>query len=260
MARAADGTGASRVGTVDAMILAAGLGTRLRPLTDHTPKALVEVDGVPILERVARRLIAAGADRLIVNTHHLGERVERFLTEREGEWGVEVVFSREAERPLETGGGVIHAASLFRGDAPFFLHNADILSDLPLRAMYRAHGASGALATLAVMRRPSSRFLLFDDAGLLGRTDEREQIEIRVRPSRGEVQRLAFGGVHVISPALLPRITERGAFSILDPYLRLAGEGASLLPFSIDGSAWYDIGKPEQLERARQWAERKQPA
>lgn len=235
------------------MILAAGLGTRLRPLTDHTPKSLVEVDGIPILERVARRLIDAGADRLIVNTHHLGERVERFLAEHGG-WGAEVRVSREAEQPLETGGGVLHAASLFRGDTPFFLHNADILSDLSLRAMYRAHGASGALVTLAVMERPSTRYLLFDDVGLLGRTDEREEIEIRVRPSRGEVQRLAFGGVHVISPALLPRVTERGAFSILDPYLRLAGEGASLLPFRIDGSAWYDIGRPDQLEAARRWA------
>lgn len=238
---------------MDAMILAAGLGTRLRPLTDHTPKALVEVAGVPLLERVARRLIEAGADRLIVNTHHLGEQIERYVEEREG-FGVEVVFSPEPDRPLETGGGLVRAAPLFRGDAPFFLHNGDILSDLLLGEMYAAHEDHGALATLAVMERPTSRYLLFDDRGLLGRVDEGKAVDLRVRPVEGEVRRLAFAGVHVISPELLPRVTEEGAFSILDPYLRLAGEGEALLPYRIDTSAWFDIGKPDQLEAAREWA------
>lgn len=238
---------------MDAMILAAGLGTRLRPLTDHTPKALVEVSGVPLLERVARRLIETGADRLIVNTHHLGEQIERYVEERAG-FGVEVLFSPEPDRPLETGGGLLRAAPLFRRDAPFFLHNGDILSDLPLGEMYAAHREHGALATLAVMERPTSRYLLFDDRGLLGRVDEGKGVDLRVRPAEGEVRRLAFAGVHVISPELLPRITEEGAFSILEPYLRLAGEGEALLPYRIDASAWFDIGKPEQLEAAREWA------
>lgn len=238
---------------MDAMILAAGLGTRLRPLTDHTPKALVEVAGVPLLERVAGRLIEAGADRLIVNTHHLGEQIERYVEERDG-FGVEVVFSREPERPLETGGGLLRAAPLFRGDAPFFLHNGDILTDLPLRDLYAEHEERRPLATLAVMERPTSRYLLFDDRGLLGRVDEGKGVDLRVRPAEGEVRGLAFAGVHVISPELLPRITESGAFSILDPYLRLAAAGESLLPYHVDDASWYDIGKPEQLEAARQWA------
>jgi NDP-sugar pyrophosphorylase family protein len=238
---------------MDAMILAAGLGTRLRPLTDHTPKALIEVGGVPILERVARRLIDAGADRLIINLHHLGEQIREYAEGRRGEWGVEVAFSDEPGQALETGGGLLHAAALFRGDAPFFLHNADILSDLPLREMYDAHLAAAPLATLAVMERDTSRYLLFDDLGLLGRTDERKGVAIRAREAVGEVRRLAFAGVHVISPALFERITERGAFSILDPYLRCVGEGATVLPFRIDGCHWTDIGKPEQLEEARSW-------
>jgi NDP-sugar pyrophosphorylase family protein len=236
---------------LDALLLAAGLGTRLRPLTDHTPKALLEVGGEPVLEQVARRLIAAGADRLIINVHHLAEQVERYAERRSG-WGVEVQFSREAERPLETGGGLLQARHLFRGDAPFFLHNTDILTDLDLRALYEAHLSAGdALATLAVMERPTTRFLLFDDIGLFGRVDEREGLVLRLRESRGDVLKLPFAGVHVISPAIFPLLTERGAFSILEPYLRLAAEGFRILPHRVDGAAWYDIGKLEQLERAR---------
>jgi NDP-sugar pyrophosphorylase family protein len=235
------------------MLLAAGLGTRLRPLTDHTPKALVEVGGVPILERVARRVIAAGAGRLVINTHHLGGQVEEYVRSRRG-FGVEAVFSREDVQPLETGGGLLHAEPLFHKDAPFFLHNADILTDLPLGEMYAAHGASGALATVAVMERPSARGLLFDDRGLLGRTDETKGVDLRVRAAEGPVRKLAFAGVHVVSPRVFGRITERGVFSILDPYLRLAGDGEAVLPFRVDGSLWLDIGRPEQLEEARRVA------
>lgn len=231
------------------MLLAAGLGTRLRPLTDHTPKALVPVGGVPMLERIALRLIAAGADRLIVNLHHLGEKVRRYVEERDG-FGVEVVFSDEEDAPLETGGGVLRAAALFRRDAPFFLHNTDILTDLPLREMYDAHRAADALATLAVMERETSRHLLFDERGLLGRSDRRKDLRIEARPPTGEVRMLAFGGVHVVSPRILDRFTESGAFSILDPYLRLAAEGEPILPFPIDGYRWMDIGKPDQLTAA----------
>jgi len=233
------------------MLLAAGLGTRLRPLTDHTPKALIEVGGVPILERIALRLVDAGADRLVINVHHHAEQIDRYVAERGG-WGVEVVVSREPDQPLETGGGLLHARHLLRNDAPFFLHNADILSDLDLGALYGAHLARpDALATLAVMERPTSRFLLFDDLGLFGRADERNGFEVRARPAVGAETRLAFGGVHVISPAIFPLLTETGAFSILDPYLRLAGEGRAVLPFRVDGAEWLDIGKPEQLARAR---------
>lgn len=236
---------------MDAMLLAAGLGTRLRPITDHIPKALVEVGGVPILERVARRLIDAGADRLIINIHHRGDQIRDFVASRQG-FGVEVHFSEEAGQALETGGGLLNAAPFFRRDAPFFLHNADILTDLPLGRLYSEHVRSGALATVAVMTRETSRYFLFDDLGLLGRADEKKGIRLEARTPVGEVLPLAFGGVHVISPAILDRITERGAFSILDPYLRLAGEGERIDAFRIDGCYWSDIGKPEELEAARE--------
>jgi NDP-sugar pyrophosphorylase family protein len=231
------------------MILAAGLGTRLRPLTDRIPKPLIPLAGVPMLERVAKRLIAAGADRLIVNVSHLAEQVEAFLRERDG-FGVEWHVSREPGAPLETGGALVLARPLLRGDAPFFLHNADILTDLPLGAMYRAHLLSPALTTLAVMERETKRHLLFDDRGLVGRTDASKELDLRVREVVGPVRKLAFGGVHVISPRLLELLTESGAFSILDPYLRLAGAGETILPFRVDDFHWIDIGSPQQLRAA----------
>jgi NDP-sugar pyrophosphorylase family protein len=240
---------------MDAMILAAGLGTRLRPLTDHTPKPLIPVGGVPMLERVARRLIAAGADRLIVNTSHLSEQVEAFLREQDG-FGVEWEVSPEPGAPLETGGAILHGAPLFRKDAPFFLHNSDVLTDLPLAVMYREHERTAPLATLAVMERETSRHLLFDDAGLLGRTDAAKGLDLRVRDAVGEVRKLAFGGIHVISPRIFALLTETGAFSILDPYLRLAAAGETVLPFRVDAFTWIDIGRPEQLQAAHAAAAR----
>jgi len=235
---------------MQALVFAAGLGTRLKPLTDHTPKALVDVSGVAMLERVIRRLVDVGVDRVVVNVHPFAERIERFVRERDA-FGIEVVLSHEIERPLETGGGLAHARDALRPDQPTILHNADVLTDLPLDAMLQAHAQHAPLATLAVMERPTTRGLLFDDGGLLGRVDETKDLEIRVRESHGEPRRLAFAGVHVVSPTLPGRITEQGAFSILEPYLRLAAEGETILPFRVDGSLWIDIGRPAQLEEAR---------
>ncbi len=115
------------------MIFAAGLGTRLRPLTDETPKALVEVGGDPLLEHVATRLVEAGVERLVVNVHPFADRIRRFVRER-ADFGVEVAISEEPERPLETGGGLRHARTLLRGEGPILLHNVDVLTDLPMEA------------------------------------------------------------------------------------------------------------------------------
>lgn len=235
---------------MDALIFAAGLGTRLGTLTRSVPKALVPVGGVPMLERVARRLISAGADRLIVNTHHFHDLIVAFVEERRG-FGVEVVFSHEVDAPLETGGGLLRAAPLFRRDEPFFLHNADILSTVPLEDTYALHLAENPLATLAVMSRESSRYLLFDEHGLFGRADEGKGVRLEARPPRGEVEQLAFAGIHVVSPAIFDLLgPERGPFSILDPYLSLVADGQRILPYRVDGCDWIDIGKPDQLEEA----------
>jgi NDP-sugar pyrophosphorylase family protein len=232
------------------MILAAGLGTRLGAITETIPKALVDVAGRSALEHVARRLIQAGADRLIINVHHHAQRIVRHVEERAG-FGVDVVFSHEEDAPLETGGGVLAAASHFRRDTPFLLHNVDVLTDADLRAMYAAHLQADALATLAVSDRDSSRTLIFDDHGLIGRADARSGATSMVRAPSSGTREWPFAGIHVVSPMLLDRLVETGAFSIMQAYLRLAGEGAKIAPFDITGATWLEIGTPERLETAR---------
>lgn len=242
---------------MEAMILAAGRGERLRPLTDRIPKALIEVGGVPMLERVARRLVDAGAQRLIINLCHGADTIEQFVTEHGG-FGVEVVFSRESPEPLETGGGVLHAASHFKAEAPFLLHNVDILTDLDLAALYEAHlvgkgpgGAGQTIATLAVARRYTSRPLLVDETGVYGRANRTEGWEIVARLPRGEAAEVGFAGVHVLSPRILGRLRERGSFSIVDSYMRLIAEGERIGAFDVTDAYWQDVGTPERLERAR---------
>jgi N-acetyl-alpha-D-muramate 1-phosphate uridylyltransferase len=235
---------------MDAMILAAGLGTRLGEMGRHTPKALIDVAGQSALERVARRLVAAGADRIIINVHHHAELVVQHVRERHG-FGVEVLFSREEDMPLETGGGLLRAAPLFRRDAPFFLYNVDILCTADLASFYAAHIGSGALATLAVSSRESTRLLLFDALGLCGRINERTAERTEVRVPGPATETFAFAGFHVISPEFLDTITERGAFSIMDVYLRLAAEGHRIGHYDVTGAQWLEIGSPERLEAAR---------
>ena len=236
--------------SLDAMLFAAGLGTRLRPLTNTIPKALVPVGGVPMLERVARRVIDAGADRIVINAHHHAEQVERFVQERAG-FLVDTRLSIEEGEPLETGGGLKRAYDLgyFRGDRPIVVHNADVLTDFPLADLLAAHADTHALATLAVMDRDKSRALVFDDDGLCGAVGRDGKLH-SVREPRGDVQHLGFCGVHVMSPDLPPRITESGVFSIVWTWLRLAAEGARILPHRIDGWSWIDIGSPEKLAEA----------
>ncbi len=227
-----------------AMVLAAGRGTRLGALTATRPKALVEIRGVTLLEHVLRRLRTAGVTDVIINTHHCGEQIEAFIAQRHG-LGLAVAFSREVEL-LDTGGGLKQAAWYFSDGHPFLVHNVDVLSDLDLAGMVRAHEASGALAMLAVKSRPTSRPLVFDaDLQLVGRLRAHGR-EI-VRATGAPACELGFCGVHVISPSLLPQLTETGSFSIIDSYLRLAADGAAILGHRVDSCRWRDCGRPEDL-------------
>lgn len=228
-----------------AMILAAGRGVRLRPLTDRVPKALIEVGGIPMVEIVIKRLVAAGVTGAAVNLWHLGDQVEAFIKERKG-FGIDVRFFRE-EPLLDTGGGIKNAAGFLADSEPFFVHNADVLSEIDLNALYRAHGKSGALATLAVSDRPGPRRLLFDGEGrLIGREEAG-----RVLP-RG-TRAMAFNGIHVLSPEIFAKMPETGVFSIITSYLRLAKEGEKLLAYDAGAARWLDIGTPESLKKARAW-------
>jgi N-acetyl-alpha-D-muramate 1-phosphate uridylyltransferase len=234
-----------------AFILAAGYGTRLRPLTHTTPKALVEVGGVTMLERVARRCIDAGAEQIVVNVSHLAEAVIEFLDERGG-FGVPFIVSEEPEEPLETGGGIKKAALHFPEGADVLVHNVDILTNIDLRALVREHAISvdEPLVTLAVARAETDRYLLFDDSGLAGYAYGGE--EKLMREVGGNLQRLDFCGVQVLSAKMVDLVRDEPAeaFSVMDLYLRLAKEAAPIFPFSSPDHRCLDMGTHERLAEA----------
>jgi len=234
------------------MVFAAGIGSRLRPLTDCVPKALLEVGGRPLLELVLERLMRVGVDSAVVNVHHEPDRIEAFL--RTGRIGIPVALSREPEL-LDTGGGLKNAAPLLAGGGPFFIHNVDVLSAIDLGALYARHTESGALATLAVQPRASGRGLLFDRDGRLAGWEEAPggRREWAGAPSPN-VERLGFCGIHAASPELPGRLSECGVFPIVSAYLRLAREGADIRAFRADDVFWADIGSPEKLETVRRLA------
>ena len=234
------------------MILAAGLGTRLRPLTNDRPKALVEVAGRTLLEITIRRLREFGVREVIVNVHHFAGMVTEYLRKKNN-FGMRIEISEE-DSLLDTGGGLKKAAWFFReegpGSAPFILHNVDVISTIDLGRMLNFHTQNQALATLAVQQRQTSRYLLFDgQMRLCGRRLVKEQKTELVRPSP-QSQELAFCGIHVILPSLLKMMSEEGAFSIVQSYLRLAGEGERIVAYRADGDYWRDLGKPENVARA----------
>lgn len=237
------------------MILAAGLGTRLRPLTDNRPKALVEVGGRTLLEITLARLRAFDVREVIINAHHFADMILDYLKSHDN-FGMRIEVSRE-DVLLDTGGGLKEAAHFFLADSggvdePFIVHNVDVISTIDLRRMAQFYTQHRALATLAVQERETSRYLLFDDQlQLCGRRSGRSQQDEMVRPSRS-ARALAFCGIHVVSPRLLAMLTEDGAFSIINSYLRLAATGEKILAFRADDYDWRDLGTPENLRQAAQ--------
>jgi len=242
-----------------AMVLAAGLGTRLRPLTSGRPKALVEVAGRTLLEITLARLREFGVHEAIVNVHHYADMVVDYLRTHQN-FGMRIEISREDDELLDTGGGLKHAAWFFqeklgngpaRTDEPFLLHNVDVISRIDLRAMIEVHRERGALATLAVQQRPTSRYLMFDDQSqLCGRRSGPESSPVEWARQSRNAQALAFSGIHIISPRIFELMNEQGAFSIVSAYLRLAGQGEKILAFRADGSYWRDLGRPENVQQA----------
>jgi mannose-1-phosphate guanylyltransferase len=243
-----------------AMILAAGLGTRLRPLTNDRPKALVELAGRTLLEITLARLRAFGIREVIINVHHFADSVVEYL-KAHNDFGMRVEVSRE-EILLDTGGGLKKAAWFFledasRADEPFVLHNVDVISRIDFAQLMQTHEVNHALATLAVQKRESSRQLLFDERlQLCGRRAGRDREPEIVRPSP-RLEPLAFSGIHIISPRLLPMLTEDGIFSIVTSYLRLAGKGEKVAGFRADQYYWRDLGRIEDLSQAAQDWEQK---
>jgi NDP-sugar pyrophosphorylase family protein len=230
-----------------AMILAAGLGTRLRPITDSLPKALVPVDGKPMLEHLILKLKAAGFREIVINIHHLGEQIIDFLAANDN-FGIKINISDERGYLLDTGGGIKQAAKfLTDNNEPFLVHNVDILSNVDLKAFYNHHVETGPLATLLVSKRVTSRYLLFDKDNKLCAWHNRDTGELKSFFPNFDAQKYteyAFGGIHVISPQLIEWMEEwTGKFSIINFYLSICAK-TNIQAYSPNGIQLIDIGKP----------------
>jgi len=275
-----------------AMVFAAGLGTRLRPLTDDRPKALVTLAGRTLLEITLARLRTFGVREVILNVHHFADQVVAYLAANQN-FGMRIEVSRE-EVLLDTGGGLKKAAWFFlepgaSAGEPFFVHNVDVLSTIDLARMAQFHAQHNALATLAVAERPTSRPLLFDAHGQLhGRAgaNKTQTVGAQTMGAPGKAKAagapgpslsgtgasanagpthpgtaLAFAGIHVVSPRIFAKLDEEGTFPIIDAYVRLAKHGEPVLGFRADGSYWRDLGRPGDLISAeRDFADGTYPA
>ena len=247
---------------MEGFILAAGLGTRLRPLTDDRPKALVEINGVTLLEHTIHRLEAAGVGHIVVNVHHFADKVICKVTELQSDkvtkssnhsatqplsHSATIDISDERELLLDTGGGLKKAATLFSSKENVLIHNVDILSDIDLCEVERHHREQGNLVTLCVSRRETKRMLAFDGDGfLLGRAESLPPAAKSINPSL-----LAFSGISVVSPELFALLPEANhPYPVIDEYIRLSAEGHRIGSFVHLPDHWLDVGKPETLALA----------
>lgn len=231
-----------------AMIFAAGLGARLKPITNDRPKALAEIHGTPLLEIIIRRLINYGFDEIIINVHHYAEMVLEFL-ESKNNFGINLQISDETDQLLDTGGGLKKASWFFDDNEPFLVHNVDTLTDIDLLDYYNYHKQNNALATLLVRHRQGSRFFLFDESTrLCGWENIISKEKIIVSNQNIKLEQIAFSCLHVIHPSIFKLIDEEGCFSIIDVYLRLA-ESHKIMGYVDDASFWLDVGTPEKLQR-----------
>jgi N-acetyl-alpha-D-muramate 1-phosphate uridylyltransferase len=231
----------SNIVFMKAMILAAGLGTRLKPFTDLHPKALYEIEGCTLLEHAVNHLKSAGINDVIINVHHFANQIID-LIQLHDNFGLNIAVSNESGELLETGGGLKKAAWFFEDCDGAIIRNVDILSDLDLTKMARAHKNSGSLATLAVRNRITSRYFLFDDRMKLCGWENQATGERILTGETFACTPLAFSGIQILDPGVFPMITEVGKFSLTDLYLRLAATH-KISGYLEDGKVWKDVGR-----------------
>ena len=244
-----------------AMIFAAGLGSRLKPLTDTMPKALVPVAGCPMLEHVILKLKASGFTEIVINIHHFGEQIIDFL-KTNNDFGLTIHISDERDRLFDTGGGIRKARLFFENSGePFLVHNVDILSDMNLKELYDFHMQSGSVATLLASRRTTSRYLLFDTERKLRGWINKDTGQVKPEGFHYDeslYREYAFSGIHVFSPAVF-RLMEaprwEGKFSIMDFYLATCGQ-TDYSGYLAEKLELIDIGKPETLARAEEFVKK----
>ena len=238
-----------------AMIFAAGLGTRLKPLTDSMPKALVPIGGKPLLQHIIEKLSNAGFKEIVINVHHFPEQIIRFLRDNDN-FGLHIEVSDESDKLLDTGGGIRKASAFLKGDTPFLVHNVDILSNADLGKLYDSHTRQEEMATLLVSQRKTSRYLLFDEQYMLkgwinDSTDEVKSPYPGFSPEK--YRRFAFAGIQVISPEIFDRMENMpDKFSIIDFYLSIAAD-VKIKAYPVSGLEMIDVGKIDSLKEAEEF-------
>jgi NDP-sugar pyrophosphorylase family protein len=224
-----------------AMILAAGLGTRLGPFTEHKPKALVEYNGKSLLEIVLRRLIHHGFRDVVINVHHFPEKIKSFIESKKS-FGINILFSDESEKLLDTGGGIKKAFSLFEGD-PVLIHNVDVYTDLNLDDLYNFHNDYENLATLAVKERETTRPFLVNEKNILCGWENLVTGEKRIIRNESSLQKVAYSGIAILSPEFIDKLPEAGIYSLTPELLNIGGKyDIHVFPHA---GAWKDMGRPD---------------
>ena len=232
-----------------AMILAAGLGTRLKPLTDSTPKALIKIKDYTLLELQIKKLKAEGFEQIIINVHHFADLIKKYL-EQNNYFNCSIEISDESEKLLDTGGGLKKAAHFFQDGKPFLLHNVDILSNINLKKLMEYHLASSSIATLAVQDRKSSRKFLFDENTLLcGWMNEKTGEKFTVKNDQSELFPYAFSGVQIVDPGIFKYFPNKDFFSLVDLYLS-AAKNERISSYVHNEDKWMDLGKIANIKKA----------
>ena len=232
-----------------ALILAAGMGSRLKPLTDSTPKALVPFKGMPMVERVIRNLVDAGVQHIMVNVHHYADQVVDFLENLAIE-GINLHISDETGELMDTGGAILQARDFLSADEDFIVHNVDVYTNLNIAELISYHRKGDALATLAVKRRTTSRSLLFDPEGTLCGWKHNETGEERmVRTPSGFLEDLGNSCVQMINAGFLDFFPKTEPRSLTEMYLELAKQH-KIGAFIHNQDYWYDLGRYNNFMKA----------
>jgi N-acetyl-alpha-D-muramate 1-phosphate uridylyltransferase len=231
-----------------AMILAAGLGTRLKPWTDHHPKALAMVNGKSLLQRNVQYLMQCGINDIVINVHHFADQIRDAVIANDA-WGANISISDETDEVLETGGGLLKAHSLLKGSEQFLMVNVDILTDMNLKDIVRQHQLNNAIATIAVTHRESSRGFLFDEDMRLCGWENTSTGEKKVQVQKENLELFAFSGIHLISERIFDDAPLTGKFSMVDWYLEICHKH-TICGYNHHGSHVLDVGKPESIAQA----------